>query len=132
MFFDHAHELSETECLDLLARASVGRVSLTIRALPVIVPVNYGYLGGSVVFGMADGPAQRAIGGDHVIALGVDGADLADAHWAVLVIGRAAEITNPDACIELERLGLTAPAHRAAPPHYLRLQPDLITGYRAI
>ena len=77
MFFhDDAQVLSETECQDLLASANFGRIALTIRALPVVMPVNYGYLGGSVIFGMSDGPARRALAEENVIALGVDSAHL--------------------------------------------------------
>ena len=43
---------------------------MTIRALPIVMPVNYSYLGGSVVLGMNDGPARRSITGDSVVALG--------------------------------------------------------------
>ena len=91
MFFhDDDQLLSRPQCQDLLASASFGRVSLTMRALPVIMPVNYGYLGGSVVLGMADGPARRAIASGNVIALGVDsGNRVTDTFWTVLAIGRS-------------------------------------------
>jgi nitroimidazol reductase NimA-like FMN-containing flavoprotein (pyridoxamine 5'-phosphate oxidase superfamily) len=41
----HDDVLSERECWGLLATASVGRLALSVRALPVIVPVQY-YLDG--------------------------------------------------------------------------------------
>ena len=37
----HDDALSERECWELLATASVGRMALSVRALPVIVPVQY-------------------------------------------------------------------------------------------
>jgi nitroimidazol reductase NimA-like FMN-containing flavoprotein (pyridoxamine 5'-phosphate oxidase superfamily) len=40
----HDDALSEPECRDLLATASAGRLALSVRALPVILPVQY-YLG---------------------------------------------------------------------------------------
>ena len=130
MFFhDEAQVLSETQCQDLLASESFGRVSLTMRALPVIMPINYGYLGGSVILGMGDGPARRAIAGGNVIALGVDSGNLTDSFWTVLAIGRATEITDHTETTEFQRMGLTdltgAPAE-----HYLQLRPDIMTGYR--
>jgi nitroimidazol reductase NimA-like FMN-containing flavoprotein (pyridoxamine 5'-phosphate oxidase superfamily) len=36
--------ISPEECWGLLATASVGRIALSVRALPVILPVHY-YLG---------------------------------------------------------------------------------------
>jgi len=128
-FHDEAEILSEAECQDLLASENFGRVSLTMRALPVIMPINYGYLGGSVILGFGDGPARRAIASGHVIALGVDSGNLTDPFWTVLAIGRAAEITDHTATTEFRRMGLTdltgAPAE-----HYLQLRPDIMTGYR--
>jgi nitroimidazol reductase NimA-like FMN-containing flavoprotein (pyridoxamine 5'-phosphate oxidase superfamily) len=131
MFFhdDVPRGLSEPECQQLLAGANFGRLSLTIRALPIIMPVNYGYLGGSITLGMNDGPARRAISGGNVVALGVDSGPLTDDFWAVLVIGRAAGISDPTREAELRSIGLTdltgAPAQ-----HFLQLQPDIISGYR--
>jgi len=131
-FYDGAHELAETECQALLASAHVGRLSLTVRALPVVVPVNYEYLGGSVILSMADGPPQRAIALGNVIALGVDTANLPEPFWAVLVIGRAHEITDPEERAEYLRLGLTPQAaHTGSEAHYLQLMPDIMTGHRA-
>jgi nitroimidazol reductase NimA-like FMN-containing flavoprotein (pyridoxamine 5'-phosphate oxidase superfamily) len=37
----HDAVLSERECWELLATASVGRLALSVRALPVILPVQY-------------------------------------------------------------------------------------------
>ena len=34
-------DLSRAECWELLASASVGRLALSIRALPLILPVRY-------------------------------------------------------------------------------------------
>ena len=130
MFFhDDAQVLSEAQCQDLLASESFGRVSLTMRALPVIMPVNYGYLGGSVILGMNDGPARRAVASGNVIALGVDSGNLTDTFWTVLAIGRAHEITDPAQTADYRRLGLSDLTGTPA-QHYLQLQPDILTGYR--
>jgi nitroimidazol reductase NimA-like FMN-containing flavoprotein (pyridoxamine 5'-phosphate oxidase superfamily) len=130
MFFhDDAQGLSVSQCQDLLASESFGRISLTMRALPVIMPVKYGYLGGSVILGMSDGPARRAIAGGNVIALGVDSGHLTDTFWTVLAIGRATEIIDHGQAAEYQRFGLTDLTGTPA-AHYLRLQPDILTGYR--
>jgi len=133
MFFDGgAQDLSEGECQTLLATADVGRLSLTIRALPVVVPVNYGYLGGSVILAIGDGPAQQALALGNIIGLGVDNAHTNEPFWTVLVIGRSDEITDPAACAEYATLGLTAQTNGAAgESHYMQLTPDIMTGDRA-
>jgi len=130
MFFhDDAQVLSQSDCQDLLASASFGRISLNMRALPVIMPVNYGYLGGSVILGMNDGPARRAIAGGNIIALGVDSGNLTETFWTVLAIGQATEITDPTQATDIQRMGLTDLTGTPA-AHYLQLQPDILTGYR--
>ncbi len=132
MFFhdDAPRGLSEAECQDLLASQNLGRLSMTIRALPIVMPVNYSYLGGSVVLGMNDGPARRSITGDSVVALGVDSGQLDERFWAILVIGRAAEIGDLAQRRELQRMGLKDLAGAPA-AHFVQLQPDVISGYRS-
>jgi len=130
MFFhDDAQVLSQSQCQSLLASGNFGRISFTMRALPVIMPVTYGYLGGSVILGMNDGPARRAVAGGNVIALGVDNGNAQDPFWTVLAIGRAAEITERTQTLEFDRMGLTDLTGIPA-QHYLQLQPDILTGYR--
>ncbi|HEX4905274.1 MAG TPA: pyridoxamine 5'-phosphate oxidase family protein, partial [Acidimicrobiales bacterium] len=41
--------LDRDECLRLLAQATLGRVGVTIGALPCVVPVNYRIVGDEVV-----------------------------------------------------------------------------------
>jgi len=130
MFFDdHDKPLAEIECQALLASTNVGRLSLTINALPVVVPVPYSYLGGSVVLAMRDGPAYGAAA-SHVVSLEIDDTNLDHVLWAVLVIGRATEIVHPAELAEAQRLGVAA-SSSTAESHYLRLRPDIISGYRA-
>jgi uncharacterized protein len=43
-------DLTASECLDCLATVRVGRVGLTIRALPAIRPVRFALTAGHVVF----------------------------------------------------------------------------------
>ena len=95
MFFDdHVAGLSQPECEMLLASTNVGRLSLSIDALPAVFPVNYQYLGGDIIMGMADGPALRGIAHQPVVGLGVDNANWTDTPWAVLVLGRATDVTS--------------------------------------
>ncbi len=129
MFFDDdLPVLSRAECEGLLASTHVGRVSLTVGALPVVVPVNYQYLGGDIIIGMRDGPVRRAFARPNVIGLGVDNATSTDADWAVLAIGRASEVTDPDERAQFHALGLAA-STETTPPHFVRLRPDHLSGY---
>lgn len=82
--------LSREQCLDRLRTRAIGRIAVTHQALPVIVPVNYALVGGSVVFRTEpDGMLARACRGS-VVAFEVD--DLATDHrsgWSVVVVGVA-------------------------------------------
>ena len=128
-FVENGLSLSEFECRELLASTSVGRVSLTIGALPVVLPVHYACSGESFVFRMNDSPAQRAVSLGKIIALGVDNAHVADMFWAVVVIGRTVEMEPLVARDELRTLGWARPTGYEQ-PHYVRLLPDVIEGTR--
>ena len=131
MLFDYGESsaLSEQECRALLASTNFGRVSLTINALPVVVPVSYAYLGGSIVLGMQDGPAFRTAARGNVIALSVDNAAPGPEFWAVLAIGPTT-LADPALTQDAHRFGLTDPRGEPA-THHIQLSPDILTGYRA-
>ena len=131
MLFDHgeSHALSDEECRALLASTNFGRASLTINALPVVLPVSYAYLGGSILLGMQDGPAFRTAARGNVIALSVDNAPPGPDFWTVLAIGPTAA-AGPDLAQEAHRFGLTDPRGEPA-THHIQLSPDILTGYRA-
>ena len=48
-------ELTPEECLLLLDLASVGRIGLSVQALPVILPVNFVMHEGDVIFRVGSG-----------------------------------------------------------------------------
>jgi len=86
----HGDVLSERECWELLATVSVGRLALSVRALPVILPVQY-YLNGrrlAVCLGHHALP-ERALD-DTIIAFAADSIDrVTRSGWSVQVQGRS-------------------------------------------
>jgi nitroimidazol reductase NimA-like FMN-containing flavoprotein (pyridoxamine 5'-phosphate oxidase superfamily) len=133
MLIDEGLELLDDEaCAGLLAEGHVGRVGITIAGLPVILPVNYEYIGGDVVFRTGPGSKLRAASNRAVIAFEVDGYD-AGRHdgWSVLVIGRSAIVDDALELAELERLGLT-PWADGLRDAYVRLRPEMVTGRRIV
>ena len=129
MFWDDdVKPLAEIECQDLLASVNVGRLSLTIGALPVIMPVTYWYFGANVILNMRDGPARRAAI-EHVVGFEIDATNLEHVLWTVLIIGRAVEIIDPAERTELQNLGFAAPVGTTK-PQYLKVGTDIVTGYR--
>jgi Pyridoxamine 5'-phosphate oxidase len=86
----HDDALSEQECWELLAMTSVGRLALSVRALPVIVPVQY-YLYDrrlAVCLGHHELP-ERSLA-KTIIAFAADSIDpLTRSGWWVQVQGRS-------------------------------------------
>jgi len=86
-----AHDaLSERECWELLATASVGRLALSVRALPVILPVQYCLDGRrlAVCLGHHALP-ERALDGT-ILAFAADSIDpVTRSGWLVQVQGKS-------------------------------------------
>ncbi len=124
-------EIGRSECLGLLATASVGRVGLIIDGKPEVLPVNYGLDGDSVLFRTAAGTVLNQAS-RRVVAFEVDHVDEAThTGWSVLVQGLAHDISETiDPTSErLRRLALItwAPDSRQ---RWFRVMPDRITGRR--
>ena len=88
--------LSPEECVAFLRSSQVGRIAVSIGALPVISPVNYLAVDGAVCFrAPLDGTLLRASVGS-VVAFEADGYDEPGLFgWSVLVRGLADEVTGP-------------------------------------
>jgi nitroimidazol reductase NimA-like FMN-containing flavoprotein (pyridoxamine 5'-phosphate oxidase superfamily) len=87
---DAASALTHDQCMALLASTTVGRVAVTSRALPAVVPVNYLLAGNRIVFrtkrsGMLARACDDAVVGFQVDDLEVSGRS----GWSVLVVGVA-------------------------------------------
>ncbi|HET6209625.1 MAG TPA: pyridoxamine 5'-phosphate oxidase family protein [Jatrophihabitans sp.] len=99
--------LSERECLELLTRAEVGRVVVSMQALPVALPVNYWLIDDAIVFRAAPGTKLAAAVSGSVVGFEVDQFDSAThTGWSVLVIGMSRVVTDPAEIAELDRAGL--------------------------
>lgn len=87
--------MTRPECLARLTSARVGRVAVTAKAMPAIIPVNYTFASDSIVFRTkSDGLLARACDGS-VVAFEVDRlADEGDRGWSVMVIGVATILTG--------------------------------------
>jgi nitroimidazol reductase NimA-like FMN-containing flavoprotein (pyridoxamine 5'-phosphate oxidase superfamily) len=127
---DRLVDLGEDQCRELLGRGTVGRVGVTVGGLPMILPVNYGWVDGDILFRTGDGTKLKAAVDHAVIAFEIDAYD-ADRRvgWSVLAIGRAYEILDPDAVDAAESLGL-APWANGNRHHWVRMRPELISGRR--
>jgi nitroimidazol reductase NimA-like FMN-containing flavoprotein (pyridoxamine 5'-phosphate oxidase superfamily) len=131
MLIDEGLELlTERQCADLLRDASFGRIGVTIAGLPVILPVNYVFAEGALVFRTGEGTQLQAATERAVVAFEVDAYDAATrAGWSVLVIGRSVQVTDPAELAQIEMTDL-APAAGGARHNCVRVEPEMITGRR--
>ena len=122
--------LDEHECRHLLASQAMGRLGLTVEALPVILPVNYAMLDDDVVFRSTAGAKLGAALDQAVVCFEIDGHDdLAHEGWSVLVTGHAELIEDPDELAATERLPLQ-PWSGITTGFPVRVRTELISGRR--
>jgi Pyridoxamine 5'-phosphate oxidase len=86
----HDNALSEQECWELLAASSAGRLALSVRALPVILPARYHLDGRRLVVCVGHhGLPERALD-ETVVAFAADSIDpVTRSGWLVQVQGRS-------------------------------------------
>jgi nitroimidazol reductase NimA-like FMN-containing flavoprotein (pyridoxamine 5'-phosphate oxidase superfamily) len=124
--------LDRTECLQLLAGATVGRVVHTDRALPACTPVNFRLVGEAVVFRTAASSRLAAATADAVVAFEVDDFDpAAGSGWTVLVTGVATAVRDVSTLVRLDQLGLVAWAGSDR-CHWVRITVADVTGRRVV
>jgi uncharacterized protein len=120
--------LSRDECFQRLRRQGVGRVAVSVGALPAIFPVNYATLDGDIVFRSGPGTKLTAAARGAVVAFEVDDADsFAHAGWSVMVVGPAHEVTDPEELQLATRLPLASWASRADDV-FVRIEGSLVSG----
>lgn len=125
------NELSRSDCLDLVRTASVGRVGLTLGALPLIVPV--GFLvddSHNIVFGTDDRHRLHQALDATVVAFETGSySPGAGRPWSVLVQG-VTELHPVDAAPLVRRLPRPLPHADGDrdPTHVVLLRTDHITG----
>jgi nitroimidazol reductase NimA-like FMN-containing flavoprotein (pyridoxamine 5'-phosphate oxidase superfamily) len=122
--------LTRDQCIGHLQRGGVGRVGLTMHGLPMILPVNFVFLDGDVIFRTGEGTKLHAAADNTVVAFEIDAYDeQSESGWSVLVIGHSSTVTDQ---ADLTRL---AADHLRAWPDgtrasYVRVRPELLSGRR--
>jgi len=124
--------LSESECFGLLSRETVGRVAVSLGAIPAVFPVNYLYVDGGIHFRTGVGTKLAAATRGAVVAFEIDEIDrLYHSGWSVLAVGTAEELTEPADLARAAHLPLRtwAPGER---DHLVRIVPDFVSGRRIL
>lgn len=122
--------LGEDECRKLLGEAAVGRVGLSVHALPIILPVNYVVVGGRITFWSAPGLKLAAARAETVVAFEVDSFDREEeSGWSVLLTGMAREVTDPEVIEAAVAAGLH-PWPKGDRFHLIQVEDEFISGRR--
>lgn len=89
------------ECTELLARGGVGRIGFVRDDDVIVLPVNFVFDQGSVLFRTSPGAKFDAALHRSRVAFEIDGAGPHGGLWSVLINGVAQEVWDP---VELERI----------------------------
>lgn len=119
--------LDEQQCHSLLQRVGVGRIALTHRALPLILPVTFGYAHPDLIFSVGAGVLAEAAEQSQIVCFQADWMD-ADtmASWSVSVIGKLAAMTSESDLRLARDLGIQS--WSIAEQRFARLTPQVTTG----
>ena len=124
--------LSPEQCDDLIRRHTLGRVAVTVAALPAIFPVNYAVRDGQIIFRTGEGTKLQAAVARAVVAFQIDHFDRSSASgWSVMALGMAEEITEPDELESLEGLELL-PFAGGARSYFVKIHPEFVSGRRTV
>jgi nitroimidazol reductase NimA-like FMN-containing flavoprotein (pyridoxamine 5'-phosphate oxidase superfamily) len=129
-------ELTSDESMRLIEQAEIGRIGFTSRFGPIVLPVNYKVIDGTVVFrteeyGTLSEDLRTGIpNAEYHVAFEVDEIDRATkTGWSVLVQGAAHHVDD-----ESERASLVAadvePWPAGEKSLYMRITPAHVTGRR--
>jgi len=120
--------LTRDECLAFLASADVGRIAISTRALPLILPVRFVMAGDKIVISTWIGTTLDASTHHTVVAFEADGpSSHSSVGWSVHVNGIARHVTDP---VELDRLAaLSVPSWSlTSPTRFVTITTDQLSG----
>jgi nitroimidazol reductase NimA-like FMN-containing flavoprotein (pyridoxamine 5'-phosphate oxidase superfamily) len=128
-------ELDEDACLTLISAGGIGRIAYTSRFGPAVLPVNFAWRDGAVVFRTAaNGPLDEDLrtgiaNADYKVAFEIDSIDpAAQQGWSVLIQGPAHHVTGAEEdAVRQSGVESWAPGDREL---FVRIVPSRITGRR--
>ena len=129
-------DLEEPECLRLISPGGIGRIAYQSRYGPAVLPVNYQWYEGTVVFRTAEHSAldedlrTGIADADYQVAFEIDDIDLAGRQgWSVLIQGAAHHVESETGRASAALAGVE-PWAGGKRELFLRIFPSRITGRR--
>ena len=122
--------LDRDECQYLLGTQVLGRIGVTVDALPVVLPVNYQLFDGELVFQTERDTRLANATHNTVVAFEVDHVESGGhGSWSVAITGIASEIADPGLIAQLRELPFTRWV-RNENDRYVGVSFDLMSGRR--
>ena len=125
--------MTRDECLCYLAATRLGRVAISVGALPAILPVRFVLDGDQIVFRAAPGKVLEAATREAVVAFEADGVERLgepSVVWSVLVTGVARHLAPEHARAHEGAIALPAWSEDHG-DHVVAISPQLVSGRRA-
>jgi len=123
-------KLMPSECYRLIAAGGVGRIAFGATSGPVILPVNFAVVAGTIVIRTGEGSAVDGHA-DERVAFEVDHIDEALSQgWSVLIRGAAHRVAHPAELQNIRRDATIWPWPGGDRDVYVRIIPDTVTGRR--
>jgi transcriptional regulator with XRE-family HTH domain len=123
-------KLMPAECRRLIAPGGIGRIAFSTASGPIVLPVNFAVVAGTIVIRTGEGTAIDGHA-DGPVAFEVDHIDEALSQgWSVLIRGHAHRVTHP---AELDRMRHDVtlwPWPGDERDVYVRIISDIVTGRR--
>lgn len=122
--------LTAAEAVALLGTVGVGRVGITSRALPMVLPVHYTLDGNRIVIRTAQGSTLSDATRDTVVAFEAEGpTDQSWPDWSVHVHGVATHVTDDHHEVAARALPAWSREH---PGHIVSISIDQVSGRRRV
>lgn len=117
--------LDDATCRRLLEHHHLGRLALVVDGVPLVLPVNYAWVDGTIVFGTDDAGRLRATSAG-VVGFQIDSVDvMRHEGWSVYVTGPALVVGDDEPAPPVTPW--CGADHRSA---FVRIRPDHISGRR--
>ena len=125
--------LAATECLALLGRSTIGRIALTVDAMPTVRTVAFTLLHRTVVARVAPGSRLCRAATGSVVAFQADHYDLAGREgWSVVVQGICSQVTEPETLEALRGLPLGRWSEPPLEDRFVEIPASVVTGERVL
>ncbi len=121
--------IDAAQCTELVASTPIGRVGFVSDGVPLVLPVNFAWHEGAVVFRTLEGLKLAAAAKGLPVCFEVDQWD-ADARsgWSVVLRGQASEVKGWAEIEQLENIGLVPWSREKWRPLWVKIEPTEISG----